>query len=1133
MEELLIELEENNIHLSLDGENLRLKFSQEELPPELIAKLRSRKGEIVEYLRASGGAPSGSGIRRIEGSNQGYPLSSSQKRLWILDQYEGGLAAYNISQQLELNGDYDLVTFQKAVHLVIDRHEILRTVFRKNNTGEIRQWVIPTAEFDFQIQTENFSLEPDPEERAAQFIKQDVSRSFDLEKGPLISAFFLQIGQERFIFYYNIHHIIGDGWSLGVLARDVITYYRALESGVIPDRPPLNIQYKDYASWQISKFDTPDYQQQRSFWLDRLSGDLPVLSLPADKSRPPVKTQSGSALEMYLNRELTARIKSLAQQQGGSLFMMVLAISKVLLYKYSGQKEILIGSPVSGRNHADLEDQIGFYVNTVVLKSKIDPAASFLRFFQQLKADTLAAFSHQDYPFDHLLDDLNLQRDVSRSPIFDAMIALQNTSRNMDEIPAGVIDDQVYDKGVHLSKFDLEINFAEVADRLLFHLNFNHDVYSKALFSGFMRHFVVLAEYILDHPQLAIRDLRCISMPEEQQQLAVHNNTACTFPRHSNIIDLFTEQVKKRPDKTALTDGSTTYTYAQLDQLSNQLAHFLNNNYELRKEELIGILLEPDAWVVIAILGILKTGSAYVPMGIDHPEERLNYIRQDTDLKICIDRTFIQQFQRQQANLPTEPIRQLITPDHLAYVIYTSGTTGVPKGVLIEHKNVVRLFFTDQPMFDFNASDVWCLFHSYYFDFSVWEIFGALLFGGKLVVIPKTETKDLTAFARRLETEKITVLNQTPTVFEQLQKIILSAQHTSLAVRYLIFGGEALVPSTLRTWKTTFPGCTIVNMYGITETTVHVTYKEITAREMALPASNIGRPIPTLGCIVLDEYQNIVPTNVVGELYVFGDGLARAYLNKASLTAARFQTLSFQSIGDIRVYRTGDLVKTNEAGEMIYCGRIDNQVKIRGHRIELGEIEHYLLAKPDIEEVLVVSIENDQRQNELVAYVVASQAQNAIDLRHHLGTKVPDYAIPAYFVQLDELPLTANGKIDKKNLPLPENNLVNTGAQYTAARDDTEQMLVRIFADKLGRSEQEIGIDDNFFDLGANSLKLLAILDEINRVFNRTLKPLTLFQYTTIHELVQHRFRQAETTVAQATAIQPETSTEVFDFMED
>ena len=475
-----------------------------------------------------------------------------------------------------------------------------------------------------------------------------------------------------------------------------------------------------------------------------------------------------------------------------------------------------------------------------------------------------------------------------------------------------------------------------------------------------------------------------------------------------------------------------------------------------------------------------------------------------------------------------------ISPDQLAYVIYTSGTTGTPKGTLIEHKNVVRLFFNDQSLFDFKATDVWCLFHSYYFDFSVWEIFGALLYGGKLVVASKAETKDLETFADRLVTAQVTVLNQTPTVFKSLQKVILSKKDVDLSLRYLIFGGEALVTATLKPWHVRYPDCKLINMYGITETTVHVTYKEITEKEINASESNIGLPIPTLGGIVLDQFHQLVPRHVVGELYVYGEGLARAYHNKPELTETRFVSLPIPGLGEQRVYKTGDMVKLNTEGDLVYHGRIDSQVKIRGHRIELGEIEHHLQSKPEIQRVSVLTTKGANDPIELVAYLEASEKQNASSLRQFLSSKIPEYAIPAYFVQLDDFPLTHNGKIDVKGLPDPKHHALTTQSKYEGARDETENILIDIFAKNLERNSKEISIHDNFFDLGANSLKLLNILNDINQALHTKLKPLALFQYTTINELVTHRLHKKEPnddTLAPQAA-RP-SSDEVFDFMED
>ena len=645
MEELLQELKKNDIYISLDGQNIKLRYDQETLPAELIAKIRAKKDDLVTYLKNHGVAnTSMESIPSLPISVEGYPLSSAQKRLWVLDQYEEGLASYNITQQITLNGIYDLAVFQKAIQLVIDRHEILRTVFKPNNAGDISQWVLPSEKFVFTIRSKDFSKDADAKKRAQHFMSEDAKQAFDLEKGPLLRAFLLKIDEDQTIFYYVLHHIIGDAWSLGVLAKEVMHYYQAIIADELVQLPTLPIQYKDYASWQIGQLYHTDFEGHQSYWRKSLEGTLPVLNFPSDKTRPPVKTARGQAMEMYLSKTLSSKVKTFAKTYGGSTFITLLSICKVLFYKYTGQEDLLVGSPVSGRSHADLEGQIGFYVNTVVLRNKLDPEASFIDFFRQVKTNVLEAYAHQDYPFDLLLEDLDYKRDVSRSAIFDVLVSMQNTDKNDGGLPLGVKENTLIDHGEHLAKLDLEINFAEIGEHFLFHLNFNKDVYDKDVFSALMNHFVALIAVILEAPDRPIAQLNYMSIQEQEQVVSELNHSQVNYPLSENIISLFDRQVKDHPEKIALTDGDHQYTYAELNNISNQLAHFLQDNYVLEDENFVGILLEPDAWVVIAILAVLKTGSAYVPMGIDHPEERLNYIKDDCNLTICIDRAFIDSF---------------------------------------------------------------------------------------------------------------------------------------------------------------------------------------------------------------------------------------------------------------------------------------------------------------------------------------------------------------------------------------------------------------------------------------------------------------------------------------------------------
>lgn len=1102
MKNLLKELRDHKIHIALHEGNLKLQFDGAQPSPALIAKIKAHKQQLIDYLEQGNHQQCKTiEIPSIEVSKDGYPLSSAQNRLWVLSQFEEGLPAYNITHQVELNGDYDIELFKKAVFAVVERHEILRTVFRKNEAGEIRQFVRSAEAINFQIQYKDFRKEENQNEAVYAYLTEDKYRVFDLENGPLLSTALLQLSESDYVFHYNIHHIIGDGWSMGVLAKDVLAFYKSHQSGETV--PALRIQYKDYAAWQAGRIENQELVAHGDYWLKQLSGNLPVLNLPSNLQRPSLKTSKGQKLETFLSKELTTKLHAFTAENKGSLFTTLLAFWNILLYRYTGQCDLIIGSPVAGREHLDLENQIGFYVNTIALRNTVDPTQSIKAYYEASKNKTLTDLSHQVYPFDLLVDQLNLSRDTSRSAVFDMMLALQNTGVKEGELTIDIEPGKIYELGKSMTKFDIEVNFTEVGSMLMFNLNFNTDVYEVEMMKQFMRHFSQLLEESIANPDVLIQDIELLSDKEQAAHVAQYNYTEVSYPETKTIIDLFNEKVTAYPDRIAVTYQDKSLTYRTLDEVSNQLAHFLQSKNEIAPDDLIGLVLDRSEWMIISILAILKTGAAYVPIDKSYPEERINYMLEDSNCRLFLDERILEQFIQQQEHFSKAAIPNNLQASNLAYVIYTSGTTGKPKGTLLEHRNVVRLLFNEQARFDFNEQDVWCLFHSYCFDFSVWEIFGAILFGGKLVVVSKETTRDTPGFAKLLVDEGVTVLNQTPTAFKVLQEEVLKA-NTKPPVRYLVFGGEALNLSILKNWKQAFPDGKMINMYGITETTVHVTYKEITEADLTATASNIGVPIPTLGAVILDENQKIVPDGVMGELCVYGAGLARCYLNKPEITNERFIDVDIKSLGTTRVYRSGDFVKTLPNGELAYLGRMDKQVKIRGHRIELGEIETALLETENIQQCVVEPKENNGNKL-LVAYFVSTPKQEVdkTTIQARLRKDLPEYMVPGFFVELEQLPLTTNGKINRKALPaITDGDLIK--GEYVQPESEMEEAMISILKEKLGDRVSQIGVTDNFFDLGLDSLSLITILHQFNSKLNIDLQPLDLFQYPNVQSLINN-----------------------------
>lgn len=1101
--ELLKELRDNGIHIGLEGSNLKLRFDQPEVPQGLLSRLRLQKPEIIDYLRnATATTTEDTLIPVLPSSDEGYPLSSSQYRLWMLDQLENGLAAYNIHRQVELNGDYDVRAFTRAVYALLDRHEILRTSFRKDAAHQVRQWITPGEELDFHITTTDLRGESDPMAAARQLIAADINQPFDLETAPLLRAALLQVEEHRYIFHYNMHHIISDGWSLGVIANDVNTFYQAFVRGIDPGLKPLRVQYRDYASWQLGELNSGKAATSQQYWKALLQGELPLVDFPTVLARPAIKAQHGHTIECYLPAALTQQLKSFAREHDGSLFIVLLALWETLVYRYTGQEDIITGSAVSGRNHADMEDQIGFFVNTIVFRNQLDPHAGFLHHFRQVKSQALQSYAHQSYPFDRLVEDINPKRHLNRNAIFDILLVLQNTGKKQ-ELSQFVPDtEQFYDRGNTPAKLDMELNFGEIGDYLSFSVNYHPEVYDAALIQGMMRHFSALALACMQSPELPPGQLPLIT-PDERALLKSFNDTAVAYPQAGTVVELFLQQVQRLPENIAVRFKDNVLTYQELDQVSNRFATYLHKYFQVQAGELVGLCLHRSEWMLVAIMGILKAGAAYVPFDPEQPEERLAFLKQDSGIKVCIDQQQIEHFLLLLHDLPLTAVHTRVEANDNAYAIYTSGSTGQPKGVLNHHGGLRNRLIWMQEYLQLAPADVILQKTPYTFDVSVWELLLPLISGATLVFAIPDGHKDPYYLQEVIEQYGITVLHFVPSMLHLFVTSLGARQLSS--VNHVICSGEALPGKVVSEFRKKMRA-RIYNLYGPTEAAIDVTAIDLTEADITHQVS-IGFPIANTSIYIVNDAMQLQPPGIAGELLIGGIQVAKGYLNRPGLTAARFIDDPFMPGG--RLYKTGDIARWNSDGSIAYLGRADGQVKIRGHRIELGEITAQLLANPSITDAVVSVYAKDGLEKELVAYVVSPEEQNATALRKYLRSKLPEYEIPAWFIQLDALPLSANGKIDFKQLPPPVHTL-KTATAYVAPENEMESRLVGIFAAVLDRPAGEIGTHDNFFDLGANSMKLIRILERIRQEMNIDIKPVYLFQYTTIHDLVTCLFQETK-----------------------
>jgi surfactin family lipopeptide synthetase A len=856
-----------------------------------------------------------------------------------------------------------------------------------------------------------------------------------------------------------------------------------------------------------------EFTKERDYWLNKLSGE-PVKSSFPYNSKKRAANQGGAntpgTVKFKLKGELFSKLMKVSNGSDARLHMILVAGVVVLLNKYTGHRDIIVGAPIY---HQDTEGEL---INTVLaLKNRIEDTMTFKNLLLGINRTIWEAVENQNYPFEALLYQLNMNVSKNGSPLFDSAILLEN------------IHDKEYLRHIHLNTVFV---FKRTGKSIESVIEYNSLLYDKVTAARIIRHFLNALNDGVSNVNKKISNLDILSGKEQEELIYEFNKTEAEYPRNKTIHTLFADQAAKTPDCVALTgtgpgpaSTKASLSFEELNSKANQLAQLLAGK-GVTGDKIIGIMVDRSIDMIVGILGILKAGGAYLPIDPDYPGERINYMLADSSANVLV--TTSSPYERRKiggrehdmnleiifpnaSNPPGFPASPLPCfpashPSNLAYVIYTSGTTGQPKGAMIDHRNVVRLLFNDKSLFEFNSHDTWTMFHSCCFDFSVWEMYGALLYGGKLIVIPQKTARDPAEFLQVLKKENVTVLNQTPSAFYNLIAEELKFTAAELNIRYIIFGGEALKPARLKEWKTRYPGTKLINMYGITETTVHVTYKEIGHEEIEMNISNIGKPIPTLSTYVMDNNQKLLPKGVTGELCVGGEGVGRGYLGRVELTRVKFVENPFKS-GE-KLYKSGDLVRFLENGEMEYLGRIDQQVKIRGFRIELGEIETQLLACPGIKEVVVMDRQHDKENtgpgehhnSYLCAYFVSYNETplTASQLKGHLVRKLPDYMIPAYFVQLDEIPLTANGKIHKKALPPPRSV---PGENYSPPRDQLEETLAQIWQKVL--TVEKVGITDSFFDIGGDSIKVIKLLSLINSAVNIDLKIIDLYTHETIEKL--------------------------------
>ncbi|MDO0928848.1 amino acid adenylation domain-containing protein [Streptomyces sp. TG1A-8] len=1032
------------------------------------------------------------------------PLSFAQQRLWFLDQLEPGRAEYVVPFALRVGGALDTAALDAALTAVVARHEALRTRFVADDGGRPGQVVDPPA--PVRAAVHDLRHLAGPEERllaARELVEAEAGRPFDLASGPLLRASLVRLADEEAHLLLAVHHVVCDGWSQGVMARELREGYRAAVSGAAARLPQLPVQYADFSVWQRERLTGDELERQLAYWRERLAGVEP-LELPTDRHRPAGRPGGGDSVEFAVPAEVAARLRAAATARGASLYMVLLAVYQVLLAKYSRQDDIAVGSPIAGRNRAETEDLIGFFVNTLVMRTDLSGDPAFTELLDRVKDTALGAYDHQDLPFERLVEELAPDRDSSRNPLFQTVFTLQNTPDDHAWNLPG-LEVEPFTVTLPDAKFDLSLMMSEDAGGdLRGTLEYRTDLFERETVVRLADHLGSLLDAVAGAPGARLSELCLLTPAERRRIVAEWNDTARDYPDTATLHGLFEGWAARQPDTVAVEGPQGALTYGELNARANRIAHHLRTRYGVRPDMPVTVCLERGPDLVAAELGVLKAGAAYVPLDPQYPVERLAYMVRDTQTPVVLthgahaDRLpsgvpllLLDRDGDLLAGEPAADPEPAAAAHHLAYLIYTSGSTGRPKGVQVEHRGLVNLIHWTAAEYGLEPGQRIGLLAGIGFDAAAWELWLGLTRGATCCTT--TENVRLAPHLLRdwLQEQRVHAAFLSTPMLESLAALAWGPDST---LDYVLTGGDRLrMPPRAR-----LP-FRVVNNYGPTETTVIVTS---TVAEPGDTVPPIGRPVANTLVFVVDQHGRPVPVGVPGELLVGGVQVARGYRGRPELTEERFTVFEAEGVRS-RVYRTGDLVKWRPDGQLDFLRRIDNQVKIRGNRIELGEIEANLLTHPGIGEVSVVVREDVPGDKRLVAYLVAAGpgAPSTTELRAHLGRHLPDYMIPAAFVVLERLPLTANGKVDRAALPLPDSRRPDLETAYTAPRNTVERAVVCVWADLLGI--ERIGVHDNFFQLGGHSLLATQVASRLRKALRVDVPVRTVFDSPTPAELAQ------------------------------
>ncbi len=1042
-----------------------------------------------------------------------FPTSFGQRRFWFLDQFEPGSPYYNIPLAIRVRGNFKVEIFRKVIETIVERHEILRTTFHAQN-GEPMQIIHPHFSIDVPL-VDLTNIDPAKRDAEIERLATVEARTpFDLARGPLFRVRVLKAGENDHVVLVTMHHIISDGWSIGVLVKEITTLYAAFLRGMPSPLPELPIQYADFAEWQREYLQGEVLEKQLNFWKKQLSGSPPLLELPTDKPRPQIQTNVGASERMIIPVDLTNKLNALARSENATLFMVLLAGLKVLLARYSGQKDISVGTPIANRNRAEIEPLIGLFINTLVLRSQLDDNPTFRELLKRERAITLSAYDHQDLPFEYLVDALQPDRNMSYPPLFQVMLILQNAPMSAAQV--GDITFEQLDVDMGTSTHDLTFSITEGRQGLTIDVEYNTDLFERTTIQRLLKHYQQILQIFTENPDQPVLQTNFLAPDELKLILEEWNATEAPRDPELCIHHLFEKRVNEAPDSPAVVAPDGTLTYAELNRRANQFARVLRE-MGVTPETVVGVMLERQTHLLVAVLGVVKSGGAYLPLDPSYPEERLNYMLEDAGVSVLITQRSLKDLiphfngtafliddqwstcEKQDSSNPNFPVR----PENLVYMIYTSGSTGKAKGTMIQHGSLVNAYLAWEEAYELRTRARSHLqMASFSFDVFSGDWTRALCSGGKLVLAPREILLEASELYQLMRRENITIAEFVPAVLRNLIQYLEETNQKLDFFRNLIAGSDIWYVNEYKKFLNfTGPETRLINSFGLTEATIDSTYFE--SRNLNLPGDRlvpIGKPFQNMTIYILDEFLQPVPIGVRGELYVGGLGLARGYFNRPDLTAERFLPNPFSKIPGDRMYKTGDVARYLPDGNIEFLGRADDQVKIRGFRVELGEVETALNEHPDVQTAAVVLREDTPGDKKLVGYFVPQPDKSPTnkELREFMLDRLPDYMVPSVFVQLDEMPLTPNGKVNRRALPAPDQKLLLQAIEmeYEAPRTPTEEVMAEIFSELL--NVEKVGANHNFFELGGHSLLATQLVSRIRENFGVDLPLRHVFEKPTV-----------------------------------